>query len=1088
MKSELGNVVSHPQVTLRRIARKLIRVASDHLRHNVFSNAYRSFYYRRHPAQLAFPHVTIVWSDSLNIFATDYGESFDQTACLARAVDAVHPLVLHLTAPTGELSYLELNIEGKSPSAGMTAAIWDGRRQEKRHLEAIPSKRGVNSAMRLDLSGFRVALNTHVLIAIRPRSSSEACQVLVRNGSQVVTSQMLYRDVQGRLAYGQEVLAYSLRWQDEDRLYENDCWLMPQDEQRLQPRPIFANHPLCFKVVMPAAEPLTLDSLLFTYGRDNDGVLHIAIETEDGVLIREANLPTSGLVDGKKVRLVDLRGLDVAPGRPLIVKISSTQALGSCIALPVTTVPEGRYSTRIRAIDYRNDRSFLPYSTARSDTIAIVACGHAGLSAAFLNHASRVTKGIRPLLLNGANLEKEWQHLLASHCVIFFASCLDRFEIVDFEALCFALHRRGILTIFADATFEERRQFAMNGDFAGLTKEIERRSMSCAFRYVGDAVNPTCFDTLTQEDISVNCPLTVDDLDMLSTRIRQRRNRSVDVVLVHSNGGVFDVDLSGLMLAEGQILTLIPVGGTVRAAGSGWPSSVEIQPAESFVEAVASGNGEIIMIAERDGAGLGVVLAEHLFEHYCDEVDVVAPRKSFTVSDSIIEGGLDRVSIKRHRTLKELLEVAAWLPDAAWSSVRAGLELSLSVYRRAGVVRKTYSGYSTSIDTPVPVDLIADISAKGDAETRLLLHRLSNVGRTTLSAPAVDRRAPLRILTYRWHAPHQYELQRLPADFTLVSGLNGMPAFEQWPYNQRPKRTNVTVVPWSEIKPQNYDLALLHFDENILIPSVSNGNLPPGWGQSARWLAELGLPLIGLCHGTPPFVGQYGVARGPIKAFEQIESARRQLVAWFAAMGAPVVCNSFQAKAEWDFKDSHVFWHGFDPLEFPQATLQRDVLVVGGNDRPHYRGFYEEEIVRAHLRTSIRVQGLPPVLTALEQRDGNPFAVRQFRNYVDQVRTFSFYLNTTLRSPMPRSRGEAMMTGVIPVCLRNHDVDMFIEQGVDGFYADQPEDLAEFLNETHSDRDKIARMSKAARLKAFDLFNHDRNLSSWIELIDKVIA
>ena len=36
------------------------------------------------------------------------------------------------------------------------------------------------------------------------------------------------------------------------------------------------------------------------------------------------------------------------------------------------------------------------------------------------------------------------------------------------------------------------------------------------------------------------------------------------------------------------------------------------------------------------------------------------------------------------------------------------------------------------------------------------------------------------------------------------------------------------------------------------------------------------------------------------------------------------------------------------------------------------------------------------------------------------------------------------MTGVIPVCLRNHDVDMFIEQGIDGFYADTPEELADF--------------------------------------------
>ncbi len=227
-----------------------------------------------------------------------------------------------------------------------------------------------------------------------------------------------------------------------------------------------------------------------------------------------------------------------------------------------------------------------------------------------------------------------------------------------------------------------------------------------------------------------------------------------------------------------------------------------------------------------------------------------------------------------------------------------------------------------------------------------------------------------------------------------------------------------------------------------------------------------------------PFIGQYGVADGPIAEFMEIESARQQLVSWFENLGAPVVCNSFQAQAEWGFNRSRVFWHGFDPLEYPRASLTRDVLVVGGKDRPHYRGYYEEEAVRAHLRDRIRVERLPARVVPLERESGNAFAVRKFRAYVDAVRSFSFYLNTTLRSPMPRSRGEAMMTGVIPVSMRNHDVELFIEQGVDGFYADDPETLATFINEVQDDRDRLERMSKAARLKAFDVFNHDRNLQA----------
>jgi glycosyltransferase involved in cell wall biosynthesis len=123
---------------------------------------------------------------------------------------------------------------------------------------------------------------------------------------------------------------------------------------------------------------------------------------------------------------------------------------------------------------------------------------------------------------------------------------------------------------------------------------------------------------------------------------------------------------------------------------------------------------------------------------------------------------------------------------------------------------------------------------------------------------------------------------------------------------------------------------------------------------------------------------------------------------------------------------------------------------------------------------------------SIEVRDTNPFAVRNFRSYVDRIRQFSVYLNTTLRSPMPRSRGEAMMTGVIPVCLRNHDVDRFVENGVDGFYADTPEDLAAFLNDLFRDRGRILEMSRAARRKAMDVFNHDRYLAAWTNLLGEI--
>ena len=76
-----------------------------------------------------------------------------------------------------------------------------------------------------------------------------------------------------------------------------------------------------------------------------------------------------------------------------------------------------------------------------------------------------------------------------------------------------------------------------------------------------------------------------------------------------------------------------------------------------------------------------------------------------------------------------------------------------------------------------------------------------------------------------------------------------------------------------------------------------------------------------------------------------------------------------------------------------------------------------------------------------------------------------------------------MTTGVIPVSLRNHDVERFVENGVDGFYADCPGDLADFINDLLRDPERTSAMSRAARLKALDLFNHDRFLGEWTALL-----
>ena len=66
---------------------------------------------------------------------------------------------------------------------------------------------------------------------------------------------------------------------------------------------------------------------------------------------------------------------------------------------------------------------------------------------------------------------------------------------------------------------------------------------------------------------------------------------------------------------------------------------------------------------------------------------------------------------------------------------------------------------------------------------------------------------------------------------------------------------------------------------------------------------------------------------------------------------------------------------------------------------------------------------------------GNAYADARFAHYVAALHGFDIYFNPTLRSPMPRSRGEAMLCGLATVNADSHDVDRFIENGMNGFYA-----------------------------------------------------
>lgn len=494
------------------------------------------------------------------------------------------------------------------------------------------------------------------------------------------------------------------------------------------------------------------------------------------------------------------------------------------------------------------------------------------------------------------------------------------------------------------------------------------------------------------------------------------------------------------------------------------------------VPGIASASGDVIMVTDGRQAMDENIVRAHLQAHSYGDCDAVIGPALPNISPnraSFLNTRVGNFSIRRSALDGPLFADDA--PDAVW----AGIEMGYRLYRRGLRVKYTSDAAGTGMpDVADPrgarwfLERHPDAAEEGGAALR------------ALAAPPAPRSArKLRVLTYRWHVAHQYELYKLGHDFDLVADLPTL-LTNRWDLRQRPLPGNASFISKASVRPADYDLAIVHFDENVLSPENSNGVLGPYWGHAFRYLmAQAGVPKIAICHGTPQFHGQYTPGYAKPDLLQVIEPERRKLVEYLKE--TLVICNSHQAQAEWGFHRSKVIWHGFDPTEFPPATYEKGILSPLGpavSTRPHYRGYdlYKQvfaDFPAEHAPSTLSVPDPSPLYA------GNVFAIWKFRNYVDEIRRYAVYFNPTLRSPMPRARGEAMMCGLVTVSADNHDVDRFIRNGANGFYAREAGELREHLLYLCRNPDVARRMGMEGRRTALKAFHMDRYLEEWRETI-----
>lgn len=336
----------------------------------------------------------------------------------------------------------------------------------------------------------------------------------------------------------------------------------------------------------------------------------------------------------------------------------------------------------------------------------------------------------------------------------------------------------------------------------------------------------------------------------------------------------------------------------------------------------------------------------------------------------------------------------------------------------------------------------------------------------------------LKVLTYRWHCAHQYELWKLGFRVHMwhKPGLT-----LEWESSARPLPSNASKVSPEEADREKYDLVILHFDENILTWEKTRGVLFKNWGTPFKTLKNLGIPKVAICHGTPPIHGRFDI-NYPKDKVSYDDADRKALVDFLGDI--PVVCNSYQAQTDWGFKNSRVIWHGIDPDEFPYCgNKNKNALMVLSNisQRPWYQGYFFAKEAMQGLGVDLLGKDGTGCFKQVDKPQG-------FADYRRVLGEYRMLVNPTRYSPMPRSRIEAAMMGACVVTTNFQDEDRWIKQGETGFYTNNAAEMREIIQELSDNPSKAIEVGKKGRDEFAEKFNVVRYLEDWRLFLKDVLG
>lgn len=307
------------------------------------------------------------------------------------------------------------------------------------------------------------------------------------------------------------------------------------------------------------------------------------------------------------------------------------------------------------------------------------------------------------------------------------------------------------------------------------------------------------------------------------------------------------------------------------------------------------------------------------------------------------------------------------------------------------------------------------------------------------------KKGKLKILDFYVHGSAQYELSKLNHLFFFVDPNSKAP---NWNINHRPLRSNVKLITEKEALLSRFDIVIIRSPLNPkrYEPFMRRGAIP-----------------VAAVQTTNPF---------PL-------SPKVKHVVWNCSQTMKKFSRPY-----YPGKNNYHIVHGFDPDEFEDLKLDRmpRVLTVANAFKKR------KEIMGYDLWRGVNDSlGICDILGHDNENINSD--IRQadtFAELIEYYNKYQVFLNTTIDSAMPRSRGEAAMCASAIVSTKNHSIGNYFEHKKDILYANSESEMIDAIKLLLNNKELSYELGQKARETAVKHFHIKDYIEKWSDVFRKL--